>query len=181
MADSDLMLGAACLVCTHLKRYQTDCVEDLRARSPQSLCNVHTWLVAKSAEAGAAADVLLHMLEHALKDSADGLPCDLCARMVQEENRIIDELTQKLQKPAYVDWFYEHGGICVPHGQMLLDRIPKEVHDRIILTLQRQAGELRSKLAELSRNARSGMEIRPGLLGRAAEFLVAKRGFGSKS
>jgi hypothetical protein len=175
-ADSDVIHAESCLICAGLRGFQTDCVENLRARSPMSLCNVHTWLIAKSAEAGAAADVLLRMLEHALKDNSAGAPCDLCTWMAQQENQLLEEFSKRLQKSTHSDWFREHGGLCVPHTWKLLDRTPDALHGEIILTVQKRAAELRRRLASLSRDAKSGLETRPGLLGQAAEYLVTKRG-----
>jgi len=49
-----------------------------------------------------------------------------------------------------------------------------------MLAIHNLAVELKRDLVTLSRNAKAGMTIHPGLLGRAAEFLVANRGLDIK-
>ncbi len=169
-----------CKICRALKEFQSDYVDMLGRRMPRSLCNFHTWLVAKVAEAGVAADVLLRMLEHALKDDSTGADCSLCAWIVQEEDRELGEFAQDLNKPEYLRRLRERGGLCIPHARKLFDLVPNGLRGEITLALQRQATELRRELVTLSRNAKAGIATHAGLLGRAAEYLVANRGLDIK-
>ena len=172
--------GEPCTICRSLKEFQSDCVGSLNDRMPRSLCNLHTWLVAKAAEAGAAAEVLLRMLEHALENDSTGADCSFCAWIAHEEDKKLGEFVQHHDKPEYLQLLRERGDLCIPHARKLLDRVPNDLRHKIILNLQRQAADLRRELLTLSRNAKAGMTIHPGLLGRAAEYLVAKRGLGTK-
>ena len=166
----------ACLICIALRKFQLECVEDLGARMPQSLCSGHTWLVAKSADAGAAADFLLRLIGHALKEESAPLRCEMCLWMAQEENRELDEFAKKLLTPTYPEWFREHGGLCIPHARKLFDRVGREFREIIVLAVQRETMALKDELVALSRSAKAGMQTHAGVLGRAAEHLVGKRG-----
>jgi len=177
---SDTFRADACPLCAFLKEFQSECVQSLNHRLARTLCNFHTWLVAKLADAGAAADIFLRMLELSLEADSSRESCDLCIWMADQERRKIEEMAQKLNKPERLHWLREQELLCVPHARKLLDRVPNKVRDEIILTVQRQAAELKDKLSVLSRNAKARLPIRPGLLGRAAEYLVAKRGLGFK-
>jgi hypothetical protein len=169
-----------CTICRALKEFQSDCVDSLNDRMPRSLCNLHTWLVAKVAEAGAAAEVLLRMLAHALKDDSTGSDCSLCSWIAHEEDRKLGEFARNLNKPEYLQRLRERGGLCIPHARKLLERVANALRDEIILAVQRQAVELGRELVTLSRDAKAGMTIHPSVLGRAAEYLVAKRGLDIK-
>ena len=136
---SDGIQEEPCKICRALKEFQSDYVDMLGRRMPRSLCNFHTWLVAKVAEAGVAAEVLLRMLEHALKDDSSGADCSLCAWIVQEEDRELGEFAQDLNKPEYLQRLRERGGLCIPHARKLFDLVPNGLRDEITLALQRQA------------------------------------------
>jgi hypothetical protein len=169
-----------CEICGTLKEFQSDCVDNLNNRMPRTLCNLHTWLIAKVAEAGTAADVLLRMLELALEDSSAGAECSFCAWIADEEDKKLAEFARKLNKPEFLLRLRDRGGLCIPHARKLVERVPPNIRDQFIPNLQRHAAELRRDLVTLSRNAKAGMTIHPGLLGRAAEYLVAKRGFSGR-
>jgi len=177
---SDGIQEEPCKICRALKEFQSDYVDMLSRRMPRSLCNFHTWLVAKVAEAGIAAEVLLRMLEHALKDDSAGADCNLCTWLVREEARELGEFARDLDKPEYLQRLRERGGLCIPHARKLFDLVPNGIRDEIALALQRQAAELKSELVALSRNAKAGIATHAGLLGRAAEYLIANRGLDIK-
>jgi hypothetical protein len=147
---------------------------------PRSPCNFHTWLVAKVGEAGAAAEAMLRMLEHPFKEGSARADCSLCAWIVLEEEKKLAEFAQDLYKPELLQRLRERGGLCIPHGRTLFNRVPNGLPDEIILALQRQAVELRRELVTLSRNAKDGITTHAGLLGRTAECLVANRGLDIK-
>jgi len=173
---SDTSRTDACLLCTALKGFQSSCVQTLNHRKAQTLCNFHTWLVAKLADAGAAAEIFLRLLEHPLERETNKGDCDLCLWMVQHERTKIEELVQKLSQPRYEEWFRLRGELCLPHARRLVDRAPKEVRASIVLAVERQTAELKGELITLSRNAKAGMPVHPGVLGRVAEYLASKRG-----
>ena len=172
----DISQKGACPICTSLKEVQSDYIRSLDRRVAPRLCNFHTWLVAKLADAGTAADVFLCMLERPLEEGSGHKKCDLCAWMEQQEQRKFEELAQKLSRPKHPEGLRQHAELCVPHSRKMLGRVPKELQAAITLAVQRQAAELKGRLTTLSRDARTGKTIHPGLLGRAAEYLVAMRG-----
>ena len=55
------------MICKGLKDFQSDRMYAPNQQAFRPLRNLHTWLLAKTAEAGAAAEVLLRMLEYALR------------------------------------------------------------------------------------------------------------------
>jgi hypothetical protein len=177
---SDTFRADACPLCAFLKEFQSECVQSLNHRLARTLCNFHTWLVAKLADAGAAADIFLRMLELSLEADSSRQSCDLCKWVADQEHRKIEEIAQKLDEPDSLHWLCEQEPLCLPHARKLLDRVPNEFRDEIILSVQRLAAELKGELTTLSRNAKARLPIRPGLLGRAAEYLVSKRGLGVK-
>jgi hypothetical protein len=177
---SDGIQEEPCTICRALREFQSDCVDILSYRMPRSLCNFHTWLVAKVAEASVGADVLLRMLEQTLKNDSTGAGCTLCARIAQEEARALGEFAQNLNNQDYLQQLRERGGLCIPHARKLFALVPSAIRDAITLALQRKAMELRGELETLSRNAKAGMTTHAGILGRAAEYLVANRGLDIK-
>jgi hypothetical protein len=104
----------------------------------------------------------------------------LCIGIAHEEDRKLGEFARNLNKPEYLQRLRERGGLCIPHARKLLERVANALRDEIILAVQRQAVELGRELVTLSRDAKAGMTIHPGVLGRAAEYLVAKRGLDIK-
>jgi len=120
------------------------------------------------------------MLEHALEDDSAGTDCSLCAWIAHEEDKKLGEFIQHRSKPEYLNLLRERRDLCIPHSRKLLDRVPNDLRHEIILNLQRRAADLRHELLMLSRNAKAGMTIHPGLLGRVAEYLVSNRGLDIK-
>ena len=170
----------ACPLCAFLREFQSKCVQNLNHRLARTLCNFHTWLVAKLADAGDAADVFLRMLDQSLDGDSSRASCDVCIWMAEQEHRKIEEIAQMLNGPERLHRLRELEPLCLPHARKLLDCVPNEVRGEIKLTVQRQVAELKGKLSAPSQNAKARLPIRPGLLGRAAEYLVSKRGLGVK-
>ena len=165
-----------CVICRGLKEFQSGRTFNPNQQALKSLCNLHTWLLAKTAEAGTVAEVLLQMLEYPLKEEWTGANCGVCASIAEEEERKLGEFARGLGKPESLLRLQERGGICIPHARKLLDRVTDSVRNEIISALQQRVVELRRELTTLSRSAKAGEAIHPGVLGRAAEFLVANRG-----
>jgi len=169
-----------CMICRGLKEFQSGRMFNPNHQALRSLCNLHAWLLAKTAEAGTVAEVLLQMLAYALKEDWTGDDCGVCALMAEEEERRLRDFVQKLGKPESLLRLRQRGGLCIPHARKLFDRIPNSLRNEIISALQERVVELRRELTTLSRSAKAGETIHPGLLGRAAEFLVANRGLDIK-
>ena len=169
-----------CMICKGLKEFQSDRICALNRQAFRRLCNLHTWLIAKTAEAGAAAEVLLRMMDDALKAESTGADCGFCAVLAEEEERRFGDFVQRLDKPDFLLRLQCRGGLCIPHARKLLDRVPDSLRTEIISALQKRVVEMKRELTTLSRSAKVGETIHPGLLGRAAEFLVANRGLDIK-
>jgi len=166
----------ACHICAALRKFQSGCVEGLQHPLPSMLCRLHTWLIARSSEASAAADMLLQMLGHVLEEESTVVSCDMCVRMAEEEKRQFEDFSKKLLMPTYPEWFRDHGELCFPHARKLFDHVPEEFRNVIVSVIQREMIALKDELITLSRTARVGTPAHPGVLGRAAEYLVGKRG-----
>ncbi len=167
---------SGCLICTALKRFQSGCVHKGSDPKPQSLCSVHTWLIAKSVDAETAADTLLSILERALEGKAYGFSCEICSWVEQREQAELEEFIKRLQNPTFQTWFHEHGGLCIPHARRLFDQVPKDFRDAIVSPVKRDTRTLKASLIALLQSARAGTPTHPGILGRVAEHLVGKRG-----
>ena len=115
------------------------------------------------------------MLEDPLGKDFDIGICDLRLCISEHEQTKVEELVRKLGRPEYEQWFRRGGEVCLPHARRVLDRAPKEVRAGIAFAVQRHTAELRSQLIALSHSAQAGMAVHPGLLGRVAEYLAAKR------
>ncbi len=174
--DIEISPESGCLICTALKRFQSACVQKGSDQKPQSLCSVHTWLIAKSVDAETAAGTLLGILEQALEGKSYGSSCEICSWVERREQSEIDEFSKRLQNPAFQTWFHEHGGLCIPHARRLFERVPKDFHDAIVSPVKRDTRTLKASLIALLQSARAGTQTHPGILGRVAEHLVGKRG-----
>lgn len=166
----------ACQICAALRRFQSACVEGLQHPLPSTLCRLHTWLIARSSEASAAADMLLQMLGHVLEEGSTVLSCDMCEQIAKEEKRQFEDFSQKLLVPTFPEWFRDHGELCFPHARKLFGHVPEEFRNVIVSVIQREIVALKNELSTLSHPARVGAPAHPGVLGRAAEYLVGKRG-----
>ncbi len=174
--DVEVNQESGCLVCTALKRFQSDCVQTLSDRKPQSLCSVHTWLIAKSADAETSADTLLCILDQALEGKSYGVNCEICSWVEQREQAESGEFIKSLQNPGFQTWFREHGGLCIPHARKVFDRVPTNLREIIVSPIKRDTRVLKANLIALLESTRAGMQTHPGILGRVAEHLVGKRG-----
>ncbi len=179
--EVELNQESGCLICTALKKFQSDCIQKMNDQKPQSLCSVHTWLVAKSVDAEAAADILLGMLDLALEGESYGSTCEICSWVEQREQLESDEILTRLRTPAYQVWFRENAGLCIPHARRLFDQIPEELRETIVSPVKKEARALKANLIVLLESARAGTQTHPGVLGRVAEHLVGKRGLQIKS
>lgn len=178
--DTSSFHDEPCIICKGLKNFQSDRMYVLNRQAFPRLCNLHTWLLAKTAEAGVAAEVLFGMLEYALKEERTRNDCGMCALIAKEEERRLEDFGQNLRRPEALLHLGQRGGLCIPHARKLLEQAPDSLRNEIISALQKRVVELKRELAILSRSARSGETIHPGLLGRAAEFLVSNRGLDTK-
>ena len=166
----------SCAMCVKLKESQSDFVERLSKHLPQSLCNQHTWLIAKSGEAGPAGDVFVRLLGSALKEEPQVLKCALCTRLTEEEDEKAGELVVELEAQQDAQQRIADWGLCLPHARKLWSRLDVKLQGQLLTNLKERATQLRRELLVLTHDAGAGLPRNPGVLGRAAEFLAAKRG-----
>ncbi|MGB2590803.1 MAG: hypothetical protein WA853_01290 [Candidatus Acidiferrum sp.] len=167
-----------CPVCAAVKHFQDSLLLNLHIIKNARLCNVHTWSIAKSASAEVAASVFLDALKS--RTSSAHLPspshCIACMKIHEEEVTRIKEVSEDLKWSAIGTWLKEYARFCIRHSgaikQLVAGALQKAIEESAIST----ALELRKELEEFVQQARRGNHAGGGVLGRAAEFLVAQRG-----
>ena len=86
------------------------------------------------------------------------------------------ELAGSFHTRAVKSWLTEDGVLCLPHGRRLKQEAPDSIRPMIDLVLARANRELRAALLQLMTEATYGNTSQSGVLGKAAEYLVAQRG-----
>ncbi len=174
----ELLYESGCPFCRLLKDFQAIHLQGDSAKDIQRLCNFHAWGVAAVQDAQAAADVFLSLVNEN-RPMADQRPdCDVCRRVIDEEDRRIRELVTLLGKPGVVKWLRTDAIFCIPHAVKLRQKVPLTLAARIDMIIGNYREQLKDELIQLRSDSspdRSGW----GVLGRTAEFLVAQRGLRS--
>jgi hypothetical protein len=178
---SNIVAKGTCPICAALKEFQNYFAKNLRASECAHLCNLHAWVIANSAPAEAAAATFLESMRNPLWIPSMPSPsdCDFCKRMEIEKQTRMTEIIEELDRPALRDWLHEHGMLCLPHGRELIQKMPEPLRRTVEETMSRKAQELEQELQEFLRLAKTGDRSGAGVLGRAAEYLVAQRGIES--
>ena len=145
------------------------------AKDIHSLCNFHAWGVAAVQDAQAAAEVFLTLVSENESMADQPSDCDVCCKVIDEEDRRIRELVTLLGKPDIVRWLRMEAVFCIPHAVKLRHKVPLTLTARIDLIIRNYREQLKDELVQL-RNDPSPDRSGWGALGRAAEFLVAQRG-----
>jgi hypothetical protein len=151
----------------------------LRAEGRMQLCNFHAWLLAKSAPADVAASLFLNALRVKDRDTISTSPsaCSACEKIRTEEVTRLEEVTRELEQSSLTNvWLQQHGRFCLRHMRELKKRVPASLRNVVAELDTRNATELEGELQEFLQQARRGDHAGGGVLGRAAEFLVAQRG-----
>lgn len=169
-----VLSGNGCPLCAFLKNVQTKLVQEGEVAQFVQLCNAHAWAVAAVRETETAARVFLALLE--TRSAPASHECSICLYLEQEEVLRTQELIAALDRKAVVDWLRTHGAVCLPHGLRLQREAPISARALIDRMLDRRASELQNALAGLLAGAAHGDTGQSGVLGRAAEYLVAQRG-----
>lgn len=102
--------------------------------------------------------------------------CSICLRLEQEETFRIQELAAYLSSSSVAGWVSKQGVLCHPHGWKLRGKAPASARDLIDAVIGRTRQGMRSALDRLIREGGHGSTGQNGILGRAAEYLVAQRG-----
>jgi hypothetical protein len=73
-------------------------------------------------------------------------------------------------------WLQQHATFCLRHIHGLKNRVPARLQKIIEKLRIKNKAELEAELEDFLQQARQGDHTGGGVLGRAAEFLVAQRG-----
>ncbi len=172
---------SACPVCAALREFQNDLLKHLKPEECQRFCNTHGWVVANSAPAESVAAIFLKAILDPAWRPASPLPeeCDLCNRMHKEKERRLVEIAQQLQQPRLRSWLHDNGMLCSRHGHEVMARLPEPLQKSIQELITRNSGDMVELLEDFLQRVKQGSHSGGGVLGRAAEFLVAQRGIES--
>lgn len=175
---AQIVAKGSCPICAALKEFQTNLLKGLRTNECARLCNLHGWAVAHAAPAESAVAIFLEAVANPdWKPSAPNpTECDLCKRIQSEKEIRLKEIMQELYRPKLREWLHEHGMLCCRHGRELIERMPNAMQKGIEEIMARNVGELQQELNEFLQQVRKGDHAGGGILGRAAEYLVARRG-----
>lgn len=163
-----------CPICTFLKNVQTKLLQTETPDQVFVLCNFHAWGIAAVRQAEDAAKIFLSLIDSPFDH--ENRRCSICLRLEQEETFRVRELIAKLSSRSVAGWLSKHGVLCIPHGLRLRAEAPESVRDLVNAVVSRTSREMRAALTSLIAEAAQGSTGHSGLLGRAAEYLVAQRG-----
>lgn len=178
---SNIVAKGTCPICAALKEFQTYFAKNLRASECAHFCNLHAWVIANSAPAESVVAMFLESMRNPFwaPSMPSPIDCDFCKRMEIEKHTRMMEIIEELDKPALRDWLHDHGMVCLRHGHELIQKMPESSRHMVEETMSRRARELEQELQEFSQHAKTGNHTGGGVLGRAAEYLVAQRGIES--
>lgn len=166
-----------CPICSLVRAFQNELIEHLHPDDAANVCNYHAWAIAASAPAHSVAEVFLAMLRGVgREESSKGHSCDVCSTIREHEVTRLRELATEMRRTRFAQWLEQHGTLCHFHGASLQDMVSEE-HARIVAKVMRNnQQQLEELLESFAAKARNGEHAGGGVLGRAAEFLVAQRG-----
>lgn len=169
-----VMSEHGCPICAFLRNVQTKLVQEGDIAEFVQLCNAHAWAVAAVRQTGTAARVFVALLEG--RSTYGSHECSICLRLEQEEVLRTQEMLAALGRKSVQDWVRKHGAFCLPHGLRLKTKASIFARGLIDQVLDRKASELHNGLTALVGDSARGLGEHGGVLGRAAEYLVAQRG-----
>jgi hypothetical protein len=174
---ASLAVKRSCPVCCAVKHFHESLPGRLEHEAQHQLCNFHSWLLAKSAEAEVAASQFLNALKTKEPITPSPSTCFGCAKVHQEEIERLKEVTGELGRNSLTGtWLKEHARFCLRHMLQLKKQVPASLRNTLDEMGTRGAAELELELREFLQQARHGDHSGGGVLGRAAEFLVGQRG-----
>lgn len=170
-----LLSAAGCPFCRFLKNYQSSLLQERDSKEVRHLCNFHAWGFAAIQEAESAADIFLQLLTKAT-DAVPPSGCDICLLLHLEEDSRIREFLAYASDHSAVEWIRsQQSSLCIPHGMKLKHAAPPTLAASIGTILTRYRESLIADLTSMLGSAKSDT-THWGVLGHAAEFLVAQRG-----
>ena len=170
------LVRGACPVCGVLKEFQSALAEKVHVCDDLSLCNFHTWLLARAAPAKGAAAFYLKLLEGSSVVKVGAPDCDFCQRILAQEKLQLRDLVKQMQRAIFVQWMKSQGSLCLSHSRKLQDHAPLKMRRLIDEIVDRTRTELKQELGDFLEHTKQGDHTGGGILGRAAEFLVSQRG-----
>ena len=178
---SSIVAKGTCPICAALKEFQNDFAKTLSVYECARFCNLHAWVIANSAPAESVATIFLESIRNSHWEPSRPSPdqCDFCKRMEIEKQIRIKEILKELGRPGLRSWLHEHGMLCFRHGTELIGKLPEALQKTVEEAMSRKARELERELQEFLQHAKAGDRAGGGVLGRAAEYLVAQRGIES--
>jgi hypothetical protein len=173
-----LAVKGGCPVCAAVKHFQDSLSGHLRAEGPTQLCNFHAWMLARSAPAEVAALLFLDALRADESDTSTASPfsCIACKKVHEEESARLKEVMRELERPAMALWLEQYATFCLRHIHELKNRAPTSSQQLVEKLRIKNKLEIEAELEGFLEQARRGDHTGGGVLGRAAEFLVAQRG-----
>ena len=173
-----LTVKGGCPVCAAVKHFQESLPGHLQAEGQTQLCNFHAWSLAKSAPAEVAASLFLDALRAKEWEASLASPssCSACKKIHDEEVVRLKEVTTELERPPMAVWLQQHATFCLRHIHELKKLVPAPLQKMVEKLRIKNKAEVEAELEEFLRHARQGNHTGGGVLGRAAEFLVAQRG-----
>ena len=175
---SQVLTTGSCPVCTLLKNDQAALLRNHVLRDDAiEICNFHGWALAAASDSDSGAQAFLNVLRGRTCTLADAdRQCTFCSYLAQHELTHIREILEQMEKPSLLDWMQQHGTFCLVHAGHIRELAPPRMHPVIDHILERNKKELQARLENLLRRSEGGKGAGGGILGRAAEFLVAQRG-----
>ncbi|MGA9883458.1 MAG: hypothetical protein WBQ34_07050 [Candidatus Acidiferrales bacterium] len=168
----------ACALCAASKDFQNDLLKHLTPSECHRFCNGHGWMVANSTPAISAAVIFLGAIANPDWGPASPLAedCDICRRMHDEKERRLIEIADQFRSLKGHSWLHDNGMLCLRHSRELISKVPEVLRESVQELLARNGGEIVALLEDYLERAKVGAHAGGGVLGRAAEFLVAQRG-----
>jgi hypothetical protein len=178
---SNIVAKETCPICAALKEFQNYFAKNLRASECVRFCDLHAWVSANSAPAESVATMFLESMRNPRWAPSMPTPsdCDFCKRMEIKGQTRMTEIIEELDWPGLRNWLHEHRMLCFGHGQELIQRVPESTRQTVEEIMSRKARELELELQEFLQHAKTGNHAGGGILGQAAEYLVAQRGIES--
>jgi hypothetical protein len=176
-----IVARSSCSICVALREFQNDLVKHLSSNDCVFFCNTHAWVVANSAPAESVATIFLKAIANPEWRPAASVPneCDVCRKMYEEKELRLDEISEQLRDPKLRSWLHDFGTLCSRHGREVMAKLPQDLQGSIRELITRNSGEIVEMLGDFLQQVKKGSHAGGGVLGRAAEFLVAQRGIES--
>jgi hypothetical protein len=176
-----IVARTSCPICAALREFQNDLVKHLMPDDCRRFCNAHAWVAANSAPAKAVATIFLEAIANPEWRPAAPVPgqCDLCMKINEEKEVRLREIAEQLRQPRLRSWLHDYGILCSRHGREVMAKAPEDLQRNIQELMARNSREMAETLEGFLQRVETGSHVGGGVLGRAAEFLVAQRGIES--